>query len=948
MDSKFALDSVWSKAGTVDYAGKLRRLTSGRTIFASLRAGAIFPLLVTLAGACRRDPPPRPRAEAALEVMFAGCSAVVRRDDDAVCELGESRTLRLVVSSSVRDVVITSGLESGPDVDVPLTSRVEDVRTGTSHQVDVPAGTERIVVRSRDGEHLRTFRLPIAAARKVAWLDEAKAMRARGELARAKSVTEQHSTSENEYARAAADDLLARIALAEGDAERAFPHLRSAIAAHRAAGRVSDAADDSFALAFALHQRSHRYEEARAALDASARDLVSYPEGRAREPYYRGILASETGDRRAALTLLREAETRAHHLGMARLERNTRAALALEMQVLGRAGESVAILKTLERDPGVKGCERVEVANDLGWGVLLASDGAPDKLDEARAPLERAVGEASCADAYLRSFALGNLARLELGRGDAAAAERHLAGARAAVKEPRGTERLAWLDLEARILLAQHQPAKALVRFDEERALARAGLLLDGEWSALVGRAEACEALGRRLDAVTAAVAAEDVLKHAMLLVPLGEGRGAWVADRSLSARTAVDLLVALGRHDDAARVGRRSRTRLLASVERALRIEMLAPDERGRWEVAVRSYRSARDAIDAEAAGDWKLPSDALSQVTEARKEREHALRTALEAAMAVLTRTSPEAHAEEAIAPGDLELVLHPGRSTWVVIVSDTSRTTSHRVPDPSAPREALAAGLLDPIAPRVRAARRVRVRAHGAWRSVDVHALPFAGAPLFEQVAVDYPLGLRGATGDARFDRRALVVGDPSGNLEGARTEADHVAKALQPHLPASVLLGAKATSRAVAAELPRAGLFHYAGHGVYAGEGGWSSSLPLADSGQLTVGDLLALAPAPRKAVLLGCDAARTDGAAESVGLAQALVAAGAEEVFAPVRVISDALAARMADALYGGEAGRATCDLATSGALATAARLALKKVREQDPNADWSAFRVLAR
>lgn len=932
----------------MDYAGKLRRLTSRKTILATILAGPVFPLLGAFAGACRRDPPPRPRAEAALEVAFAGCASVLARDDGVLCQLGESRTLRLVVPSSVHDVTITSGRDSDSDPEAPLIARVEDVRTGTSHEVDVPAGAERIVVRSREGERVRSFRLPVAPARKVAWVDEAKALRGKGDLARAKALAESHAASESEYERAAAADLLGRIALAEGDAERAFPHLRSAITAHHAAGRVSEAADDSFALAFALHQRSHRYDEARAALDAAARAIQWYPEGRAREPYYRGILASETGDRRAALTLLREAETRAHHLGMARLERNTRAALALEMQVLGRAAESVAVLRTLERDPEVKGCERVEVANDLGWGVLLASDGAAEKLDEARPPLERAVGEATCADAYLRSFALGNLARLELRRGDAVAAERHLAGARAAVKEPRGTERLAWLDLEARILLAQHHPEKALARFEEQRVLARAGLLLDGEWSALVGRAEACEALGRRSEAVTSALAAEDVLDRAMLLVPLGEGRGAWVADRSISARTAVDLLVALGRHGEAARVARRSRTRLLASVERALRIEMLGRDDRARWEEAVRSYRSAREGIDAEAAGDWKLPSDALARVTEARKEREHALRTALEAAMAVLTRTSHEPSSDEPIGAGDLELVLHPGRNTWMVLASDASKTTSHRVPEPNAPRETLAAALLEPIASRVLAARRVRVRAHGAWRSVDVHALPFAGAPLFEQVAVDYPLGLRSATGDTTFDRRALVVGDPSGNLEGAKTEAGRVAKALEAQLPASLLIGSRATSRAVAAELPKAGLFHYAGHGVYAGEGGWSSSLPLAEGGQLTVGDLLALAPAPRKAVLLGCDAARTDGAAEGVGLAQALVAAGAEEVFAPVRVISDALAARMADALYAGEAGRATCDLPTGGALATAARRALKKVREQEPNADWAAFRVLAR
>ncbi len=924
------------------------RLTSSRSIF----LGGLLGLLacLTATAGCRRPTPPPAPADAPLDATFAGCASVVTREAVVVCELGESRALRLVVpsSASAREVVITARDADGSIAGAPLTARAEDVRTGASHHVVVPAGAARIVVRTSGQERPRSFSLAIASARTVAWVDEAKALRGNGDLSRARALAEAHVLANDDAERAAAHDLLGRIALSQGDADRAFSHLKSAIASHRAAGRLSDAVDDSFALAFALHQRSHRYDEARGALDATAGELPSYPEGRAREPYYRGILASETGDRRAALSLLREAETRAHTLGMSRLERNTRAALALEMQVLGRATESAAILRALDKDPEVRGCERVEVANNLGWGALLASDGSAERLAEARPPLERAAQDASCEDAYLKSFALGNLARLELAMGDTKAAETYLARARAEIKEPRGTERLAWLDLDARILLAKRAPAKALARFDEQRALARAGLLLESEWSALVGRAEAFEALGRRPDAVTASLAAEELLERAMLLVPLGEGRGAWVADRSRSARIAIDLLVALRRNDDAARVARSSRTRLLASASRALRIELLGKEDRARWEAAVRTYRSARDAIDAEAAGDWKLPADALARATEARKAREHALRIALEGAMAILTRSPREGAADEPLARGDLELVIHPGRKEWFAFATDAAATTSHRVSEPAGGPDVLAASLLDPIAARVTSARRIRVRAYGGWRPVDVHALPFNGAPLFEQVAVDYPLGLRGDANGATFEPRALVVGDPNGNLAGANAEARLVAEALGARLQATLLVGAAATSRAVTAALPRAGLFHYAGHGVYAGEGGWASSLPLADGGQLTVGDLLALSPAPRKAVLLGCDAARTDGEAEGVGLAQALVTAGAEEVFAPVRVISDTLAIEVATSLYTGEAGEAIRDLKASGALANAARAATKKVRSEHPTADWSAFRVLAR
>ena len=931
---------------TVDYAGTTLGLTCGRSILCA----ALLGLLSVVAG-CREPAARRPK-DAALDVIFAGCAAVLAHDQGVVCELAEPRELRLVVPRTADGVAIEALGSDG--VETRLTARSDDLGAMLRHRVDVPLGAKRVIVRARVAGRAASFGLDVSVARPLAWVDEAKALRGKGELARARALADTHASSGDDAERAAAKDLLARITLADGHAELAFPLFREAIAAHHVAHRLSDEVDDSFALAFALHQRSHRYDEARTALDAVTSALPFYPEGRAREPYYRGILASESGDRRAALGLLREAEARAHILGMTRLERNARAALALEMQVLGRAGESLEILRALERDPDVKGCERVEVANDLGWGALLANEATGDRREDARAPLERAVAAPGCSDVYLKSFALGNLARLALAEGDADRAKKYLAEARGSVKEPRGSERLSWLDLEGRILLAQRAPDQALPRFDEELALARAAATPEPEWSALVGRAQAYESLGRRADAAVALLAAEDIVDRAMLLVPLGEGRGAFVADRTRSARAAVELLVALGRADDAARVARRSRTRVLASVERALRIERLRPEERARWESAVRSYRAARESLDSEAANDWKLPADVLARTTEARAQRERALRVSLEAAMAVLSPPAKDADggaeaSDERPGLGDLEIVVHPARSGWIAMAIDPARTTAHRVPDPAGAAPAvLATALFEPMAARIAAAQRVRVRAFGAWRDVDVHALPFKGAPLLASVAVDYPLGLHRASSGREPVRRALVVGDPSSDLPAAHAEAVLVAKSVGPRMPAELLLGAEAKSRTVAAKLVHVGLLHYAGHGIFAGAEGWESALPLAEGGRLSIGDLLALAPAPRKVVLSGCDAARSIGGAEGLGLAQAFVAAGAEEVLAPTRPVADTLAASLASALYGGVPGDSACELASPGSLARAARAALGVVREQDPAADWSAFRVLAR
>jgi hypothetical protein len=110
--------------------------------------------------------------------------------------------------------------------------------------------------------------------------------------------------------------------------------------------------------------------------------------------------------------------------------------------------------------------------------------------------------------------------------------------------------------------------------------------------------------------------------------------------------------------------VARRSRARVLASVERALRIEVLSPDDRAAWENAVRAFRGARAAIDSDAANDWKLPADALAKAADARKQREAELRSALEKAMVVAK--APKKVDE--VFSGDLELAMFPTRTGWL----------------------------------------------------------------------------------------------------------------------------------------------------------------------------------------------------------------------------------------------------------------------------------------
>lgn len=927
------------------YAATLLHLTKPKTFL-------LATISLTAISGCHRST--REIVADTLPIDVVACSAVRRANGIAICELPADRRIRIVLPPGAVSARVSSEENA---IEAHVTARPDD---GAVLSIEVPNGATRMVVEASAGGRPARAIVHVAAAERLEWFEEARTARGKGDVERARSLALAHATDSALVARALAKGLLARLALGGGRSDDAFPLFREAIALHRSADRISSMVDDSFALAFALHQRSQRFAEARAVLDAIGTSVALYAEGRARAPYYRGSLASETGDRRSALALLREAERAARRLGMTRLERNARGALALEMQEVGRARASLPVLAALEKEldeaarsstdgEGPSACERVEVANNRGWGALLVNEAAASQgeppTEDARGPLERALAIEGCSDVYVRGFALANLARLALSNKDIVTAERRLAEARAGVKEPRGTERIAWLDLEGRLLLARHRPQDALEVFDKALALARASVMRLPEWSLLVSRSEALQTLKRPTDAVASLRAAEDVLDDAILLVPLGEGRGTFAGGRFESARALVGLLVKRGKPLEAAASAKRAQARVLASVEGAARIERLDAPERAAWEEAVRAFRAARAAMDAEAAGDWKLPADRLAKVSKTRSARERELRSAIESAMTVLERFRPPMkRVTDEVSHGTIELDIHPDIDGFVAIARYDRTGTAFRIPSPRGrSQDERARALLEPISTLLQSARLLRVRAYGAWRSVDIHALPFQRQPLLARLPVEYSVGLGASLATSSGGVR-IVIGDPTSDLPFAFAEANEVARALgrAPDGGATptvrVFVRDQATSRAVSEALRGAERLHYAGHGVFAGDEGGESALPLAAGGRLTAQDILSLAPAaPRAAVLTGCEVGRNAGEAEGLGLAQAFVVAGSVEVLAPTRPVPDALAEHLAVALY------RTAELTP---LHGPAREALLALAREDPASDWAAFRVL--
>ncbi|WP_163988264.1 CHAT domain-containing protein [Pyxidicoccus caerfyrddinensis] len=911
------------------------------------RAALLLALaLVLTSGACqcqRQAPAATPPPSPSLRVGFAGCAAVL---GGPVCELPEDRRLRLWVELPARVALTVSA--GGARLPV----EEQESAGGRACTLVVPAGATEVVLEVALPGGPAVWRLPVRETEPVPLLQRATALRSEGKPEEAARLLREEAPALPDVARARAKSLLARVELSLGHSDEAVALLRETLTLHRRAQRRSDEVSDAMVLTYTLIHHGRRFTEAREVLGALGPLEESHPEGSAHFAYHEGLLALESGDPGTALRHFTEAALLAERLGIGRLQRAVRQVLATTLQSLGRDAESLALLEVLRAETGTSDCERADLLTNIGWGLLLAREAGGPPRGEPVPPLEEALAlyRGVCASPDDEANVLVNLALAELHAGRAGAAAARLREARRARPEPGARLALWWMDLEGRILLEAGHARQARHLFARLAELAEASASPEARWRAAFGRARAAEQLGDVRAALATYAQAEDLLDGEALRVPLMEGRHVFLRERERGSRAYVALAVKAGQTAEALEVARRARARVLEAVRLSDRVTHLPATERARWDSALSAYRQEREALDEEAARDWRLAAARLAEVRQARRLREERLRALLEEAFSLLAPASagsPSRGMRARPGPGELWLVYYPAPRGWVGFAADDRHVTARFLEPlaPGAPPATLAATLLEPFHEALAAARRVTLVPYGVLRAVDFHALPFEGDALVAGRPVAYALDLaspKPAQDEAAApERTALIVADPEGNLPQAREEARRVHEALREDWRVQVLSGPAATGSGVRAALEDAELFHYAGHGRFAGLGGWESTLPLHE-GRLMVGDVLALRRVPAWVVLSGCETVRAaqDSPVEGLGLAQAFLAAGARGAVAAWREVDDTHAMELMRALYRHGGPR------TSTELSEALRLAQLELRASRPEADWAAFRAL--
>jgi tetratricopeptide (TPR) repeat protein len=905
-------------------------------------------LLLGLAGlllACGSRPEPTPAvAPPAPEVEYDGCWAVYQ--PGPVCALKPDLDLRFRLW-----VKNESGLAAKIQAGAELQRVVgKEVDGGRLFALSLPPGASLLQVRlcRADGACGPPWALALAPPEMPSWLDGIRKLQ--------REHREQEACRELQRRQVSASAkekgfIFRELSVLCGDAKMA-EYLERGIAADHAVGNRKGEVEMVTSLS-RLDIEQSRFSQARQRLDGLSLAPTAPAVAKYLVAFYRGLLGKGEDDYRLALEQLQQAADLAEQIGRPELWWKAEQPLAVVLQEIGRSPEAAKVFASLDahRYPDLgQPCDLGRFLTNEGWSRLVAREAGEATADPIpilkEAKLEFATR--SCPSEE-RLNALLNLALADLQAHRRNEAGQALDEARPLASTATPTHHLWWLDLEARLIL-EREPARALQLYDQLAGEAERALSLEGRFRAAVGLARAHRKMGQPAKALADFARADLLIDEQSLHVPVQEGRDTLVGQREVATSEYLELLLAEDERQRAFELVRRDRSRLLHQLAIRDRLTRLDPGDQRRWDRALSEYRRLRHRIDEEASRQWGLP---LDQIEPAKREHADQLvkaQRALDHAVAGLGDLGDQ---ERFSPPGKDEIILayHPLPKGWWVRFAahgDQFEIGRFELPARLPGQPGLSGLLLAPFQKVIKKAGRVRVLPFGSLQAVDFHALPFGGRgePLLAHHLVIYSLDLPVRRPSPLAGRpRALLVSNPrsgQGYLPAARTEADRAAAVIKGWRGWTLerLDDREPTRAAVSSRLPDTDLFHFAGHGSFAGFGGWDSALPLADGSLLTLGDILTLRRVPRWIVLSACDAGRPspDAPGEGIGLANAFLLAGSQAVIAANRIVDDKTAGDLLSRFYQ--------DWQPGADLALPLQRAELACLQQNPKADCTSFRLI--
>lgn len=847
---------------------------------------------------------------------------------NAICEVDDGSSLTLWIERVDR-AELTVTIDQRP---VQTATVDEDVMNGVRMRINALVGT--LAVRVGDGA---SWNVQLAPHVSDADLADVARKRRSGDLIGAESNLRAIEARDPSRAGIAAQH--ARNALAAARIDEALQWFQRAIREDETDARLLALTRDRTALSHTLLNYGHRFEEAAAAL--APLEPIRDAEVQSDLAYFNAELAFEFRDIRGTLKSSNEALAYAERLAlddvvidMAQLQLGAWAFIGRWSEVKGTVERLQTALASVSSS-----CKRAELLSNIGWYSTLGRAHARRLFsDWPVTTLERAaeIYSNECDRPALRANAELNLAWVNLLAQNTPGARPHVEAAKKLTSRSELRSLAQLMHVEAELALASGKSAEAIESFERFEGVARQTQHQAWLWEALLGKGRAFDQAGARNKAIASYRAAEEVLDDLSVRVPLGEGRDAFLYDRTESAQRLIGALIHESRLDEALAAARRSSLRELSRLDPLEALELERASRGREWEKHLRSFMAAQAELDRAAERAWRLPAKELERARKAQSLTEQRAREALDLALLARTATKTASNLSPlSVSKGELALVLHPVIDGVAALTYDGQRVRALHF---SGATESAA------LASTLTGYTGVRVYAHAALEQLDVHALMVNGAPLLEQTMVEYVADL--SEPRTRADTKvALVLGDPVEALPRARTEAEHVAVQLTNRGYSVEALYGSEIDRARLLDVLSSrelSILHYSGHGSQRGIDGLGSGFPLSGASRFAASDAIVLHRAPRLVVLSACELAQrgSQPGKLGLGLAYAFLIAGSERVVAATRAVSDADTASLIERFY--------ASLDREHDASWALRAAQLDLHMHAPTADWSAFRAIAR
>lgn len=884
-----------------------------------------------------------------LPVEFWGCESI---KSGPVCLLGNAhgqpRTLKMLVSGAA-DFHIIFKTDAGEP-------QVESRASADLYVVTLPPKATWLQARlDGGGWGGPSYLLRLEELAQPSWLRAAHDLRYRDQLVLSEQTIREHLGEQLPLmVRAWAQGELGRSLREQHRAKEALVEMRHAIELDRQSGLLLDEARDVFLTAEILldERRGAAVEQL---LEAHMPVLDSFIENRPWIRFYRARALQLRGEHQAALRILEQGESIARTMQDLRAEPTLSALRASILVDLGRAEQADHLVANaaalLSGFPCRKGL-LLEMQAAMRLAVLesVLGDGALQD-ERALASLWRQwEGEACCATAaptaalrhdarllfllrqsqdtlaggcaqpqYLAKVLLTQ-ARLALLMGRNADSAHALQAAERILDDRGGAENvpahnLLWATLKARLALAQGQTALALSLFGKLEQIAHDGDdPYEARWRAVVGRAQVWLHEGQEQKALDAMRQSQLILKERARNTSPLVGRVSFLDRFTWSTRLLVEALYKARKLEEALQTIRSTRVMALEELRVLSKLSVLTPAQRQQWNAAIDRYYETRLPLDKTG----KLDGNDAAQLYRHQRQAE-----ALQAAMQILGQPLGELPTRLP-EPGELLLTCHPLRTSWLCLAAtqeggrlSIAASTPSDLSATATPAE-LSAVLLQPFAALLLKSRVVTVLASGVLRGIAVHMLPWGEGLLGDQLTVRYSLDIPGlppaapprcgtalvVVPQALEDQAALPLGAPLAERLKRSGFAPHLEMydrryAIGNSLPRSL-------EAVLRQELPHAAFTQLLSHGEFTRGNSWLSHLVLSPFTTLTAGDVLALGAVPPQVALISCESsasAEAVGGQEALGLAQAFLLRGSQEVLATTRKVSIQAGARVAQAVY---------------------------------------------